>query len=101
MVTIIAATLARCDNYWVKLPQPLESDLCEGVGTGLQACDKALVPRRRKWRAAHQRIPEAVIEGSQPFAANVELGGIPAALIAGHLHEMRAVLIAGAASELP
>ena len=85
----------------LKLAQPLQSNLWEGVGTGLQACDKALVPRRRKWRAAHQCIPEAVIEGSQPCAANVELGGIPATLIAGHLHEMRAVLIADGVSELP
>ena len=62
-----------------------EAHLREGIGRSGQAGGEALVPRRREGRAAHERVAEAVVEGAQVRAADVELAGVAPALVARHL----------------
>ena len=51
----------------------------------MEAGDVALVAGGREGGPPHQRVPEAVVEGPKPGAADVELTGIAAALVARHL----------------
>ena len=62
-----------------------DADLSEPVGLRAEARDEPLVLGGCKGRAAHHRVPHAVVEGPQPHAPNVELAGIPPPLVAGHL----------------
>ena len=59
--------------------------LREGVGREGEAADPALVARRGKGRAAHERVAEAVVEGAQARAADVQLARVLPALVARHL----------------
>ncbi len=71
--------------------------LRERVWRGGQAGRKALVARRREGRAAHERVAEAVIERAEAHAADVELAGVPATLVASDLPRGPARRVSGQA----
>ena len=49
---------------------------------GHPTCDPALEQGGSKGAAAHNSVPKAVIEGAQACAANIQLAGIYASLVA-------------------
>ena len=61
----------------------------------MQAGDITLITRGCKGAAPHQRVTEAVVEGTQSRATDVQLAGISAALVTRHLQQT-----AGAAADL-